>query len=98
MRGSYALRLKSEFKKPLRTPRNISGGRDSTITEALRIPHGVSKPSCDSSEATIGRVRASEVVNISAIRNSFQTSTNENTIAPMSDFDATGSAMRKKIA
>ena len=35
-----ALRLNREFRKPLRMPRNISGGRDKTITEALRIPQG----------------------------------------------------------
>jgi hypothetical protein len=32
--------LNRKFRKPLRTPGNISGGRDRTITEALRVPQG----------------------------------------------------------
>src|SRR5690606_33634681 len=69
------LRRHALLRRPLRMPMSRSGGMESSTTEALRMPQGTSRPSWVSSEATMGSVLASEVVSISAIRNSFQTST-----------------------
>lgn len=59
------------------------------------MPHGTFMPCWDSSEATIGKVLALELDSISAIRNSFQTSTKLKATAPIRERAATGSAIRQ---